>query len=127
MQGLTYAAVGAVGFGVDGGLLFVLHRIGIDPVLARAISFPSAVLATFSLNRRLTFRKARRSAGSAVLFRYSVIQVAGAITNICIYLALLHWVPAWRAMPLLPLAVAALFSWALTYLGSRYVFEGSSR
>jgi len=43
LQGLKFAAVGAVGFGIDGGLLFVLHQAGLDAMLARAFSFPIAV------------------------------------------------------------------------------------
>lgn len=121
---MRFAAVGAVGFGVDGGLLFALHRAGIDAVHARGISFPAAVLVTFCLNRTLTFKRVRHQTHAALLARYSVVQVLGALANIAIYLALVEWLPGWREVPLLPLGVAALFSWALTYLGSRRVFEG---
>jgi putative flippase GtrA len=127
VQGLKFAAVGAVGFAVDGGLLFALHRAGMDSVLARGFSFPIAVLVTFCLNRTLTFKGRQPMRGSALLVRYSIVQVAGALTNLTIYLGLVHWLASWRAMPLLPLAVAAACSWLLTYLGSRFVFEGSLR
>jgi len=127
VQSLRFAAVGAVGFCVDGGLLFVLHRAGMDVLLARAFSFPIAVLVTFCLNRTLTFKRAPPARSSALLVRYSVVQVAGALVNLAIFFGLVQWLPAWRALPLLSLAVAAAFSWLLTYLGSRFVFEGSLR
>lgn len=127
MQGLKYAAVGVVGFCVDGGSLFLLHRAGVDAVHARAFSFPAAVLVTFFLNRTLTFRMDGADRRSVLLTRYTAVQVTGALTNVLIYLGLVRWVPAWSYIPLLPLAIGAAFSWALTYTGSRLVFEGKLR
>ena len=98
-----------------------------DALLARAVSFPCAVLVTFSLNRALTFNTVRRAHGSTLLVRYSAVQLVGALTNLAIYIGLVQWLPVWGAMPLLPLAIAAVCSWALTFLGSKLVFEGSVR
>ena len=53
---LRFGAVGAVGFIVDGGLLYGLVASGLlGSLTARVVSFPTAVLTTWMLNRRFTF------------------------------------------------------------------------
>ena len=70
---------------------------------------------TFCLNRTLTFKRTQATRSSALFFRYSVVQVAGALMNLAIFFGLVQWLPARRAMPLRQLAIAAVFSWVLTY------------
>ncbi|MEM9783851.1 MAG: GtrA family protein, partial [Pseudomonadota bacterium] len=54
-QVMRFGCTGAVGFLVDGGLLFLLIENGADAYLARLISFPMAVVCTFAMNRAWTF------------------------------------------------------------------------
>ena len=52
----NFATVGAIGFVIDAGILAALtHGAGWSPWAARVPSFATAVLATWLLNRRLTF------------------------------------------------------------------------
>jgi putative flippase GtrA len=123
----SFAAVGAVGFVVDGGLLWAATTfLGWGPIVARGVSFPTAVLATWLLNRQFTFRAGRTGtkANSAEYSRYLAVQLAGAGVNLAIYALLLAVVPAWRSMPVLPLALAAGAAMIVNYLGSRlFVFN----
>ena len=54
-QVARFLIVGTVGFAIDGGLLYLLVRTDVDPYLARGLSFPPAVTATWYLNRVWTF------------------------------------------------------------------------
>lgn len=81
-----FGTVGGVGFVVDGGLLWSLLTIGLDPYLARLLSFPVAVVVTWALNRNWTFqgtrdaRKRHREFG-----RYFGVQIVGTLTNYSLY------------------------------------------
>ncbi len=120
-----FAAVGGAGFVVDTGTLTLLHyRVGVDPFSARAISTPLAMLATWRLNRWLTFGAS--AAGQVTEgARYLTIAGVAALLNYAIYSALLL---ACRSMPP-PIAVAISTSivMAVSYFGySRLVFASSS-
>lgn len=50
-----FFAVGAIGFAVDAGVVLALSQAGLNPLVARLLSFLVATLATYALNRRWTF------------------------------------------------------------------------
>ena len=53
-----YAAVGALGLGLNTGLLAVLHSaVGIDELPAELVALPLVVLTTFLVNRFWVFRE----------------------------------------------------------------------
>lgn len=124
---LSFGAVGAVGFIIDGGLLALLfHGFDADPYGARAASFSCAVTATWWLNRRVTFRD-RRSDGAARRREYALyiaVQILGALANLAVYSALLAGVPAFAAWPVAALAVGAVAGLAVNYsLSLLFVFR----
>ena len=123
----SFAAVGGVGFVVDGGLLWATTSfLGWGPILARGLSFPTAVFFTWLLNRQFTFKGRRSEAKSspAEYGRYLAVQVGGAAVNLAVYALFLALVPPWRSTPVLPLAIAAGVAMVVNYLGSRlYVFN----
>ena len=84
-QILRFGAVGAVGFLVDGGLLWLLVASEVNPYLARALSFPTAVFVTWALNRSWTFREASEASRKGQLQRYISVQVVGTLTNYVLY------------------------------------------
>lgn len=116
---LRFSMVGVVGFAVDGGVLQALVSLGgADPVLARAVSLPLAVWATWFLNRRFTFEG---SGGALASFlRYVVVSLGGAGVNLCTYTALVLSSSAMAARPLWPLAVASIVALVFNYLGSKH-------
>lgn len=84
-QMMRFGVVGGVGFIVDGGMLWFLLANGFSPYVARALSFPVAVIVTWALNRAWTFGAARKSGRIRQFNRYLAIQLIGAATNYCFY------------------------------------------
>jgi putative flippase GtrA len=116
--------VGAVGFAIDAGLLWLLvYSFGLPPIFSRVISFMATIAVTFVLNARYTFAVEVRHASKT---RYTLIQVVGAGLNFSIYSLLVTYGPL-RDMPLIALvfgsAVASTHNFLLM---RRYVFAGSA-
>lgn len=113
---LRFALVGAIGFIVDAGVLQGLILLGWEPVGARAVAIPVAVLATWSLNRSFTFPEAQQGPALASLARYAGVSATGAGLNFAVYALLvlggLH--------PLVSLALASVVALAVNYLGSKH-------
>lgn len=113
-----FCLVGAVGFGVDAGLLAGLHHgLGVDAFTARLVSILVAVTATWQLNRWFTFAvRVQRSVREWT--RYAAVNGAGAALNYLVYSALLLSLPM---APLAALAVASAVALGFNYLGSALV------
>jgi len=115
---IRFGMVGTVGFIVDGGVLQLLVWAGWGPIAARLVSFPAAVLATWLLNRTITFRDegpALRSLG-----RYIVVSLGGAAVNFLVYTTLVLASSAMAALPIIPLAIASIIALAFNFLGSKH-------
>ena len=84
-----FLLVGGIGFLIDGGLLFLQIWMGVDPYLARLISFPVAVVSTWRLNRRWTFPEADQASPSLQFNRYFGVQMIGALCNYAVYASVL--------------------------------------
>jgi putative flippase GtrA len=115
---LSFGAIGGIGFVVDAGILQGLFSFGVQPLMARCVSFPIAVTATWLLNRRYTFRDRAQSGAHARYALYVGGQIVGALINVGVFvLTIRHW-PEAAARPLIPMmagsAIALLFnySWA---------------
>ena len=120
-----FLLVGGTGFLIDGGILSYLLGLDWPVALARLVSFTVAVAWTYLLNRNLTF-KVRRASGrieQGTAFAYGAIQVAGALTNLAVFLLAVQVRPEWRMIPWLPLAIGAAFGLAVNYSLSRLLFQ----
>lgn len=114
-----FAVVGAVGFCVDAGIMQLLFSAaGWSPFLARAVSFPAALAATFALNRAWTFRALRLPLAHAY-GAYGAIQVIGAVINLSVFSLCLLLVPALRAWPVVALALGAGVSLLFNFYATR--------
>lgn len=117
---VRFGLVGVVGFAVDGGLLQLLVSwAGWGPIEARAVSFPSAVLATWALNRVVTFQDANGSLLRS-LGRYVMVSLGGASANFAVYSALVLGSATMAAVPIIPFAVASAVGLVFNYLGSKH-------
>ena len=117
---LRFLAVGAVGFAIDGGLVVALVAQDTDPLLARCFSFPSAVIATWWLNRIWTFAEAGNSPAGRQITAYFLVQLVGALTNLMVYAAILNVIA--------PTALNAFVAFALGSVAGLFVnFAGSRR
>ncbi|SLN77836.1 GtrA-like protein [Roseisalinus antarcticus] len=121
---LRFGVVGAFGFMVDGGLLWLLVSNDANPFLARGLSFPAAVFTTWWLNRIWTFANATRSSPRRQLNLYFALQVVGSLTNFAVYSVLLVFIEPTPLNALGALAGGAVVGMIVNFLGSqRYVFK----
>lgn len=120
-QMMRFGVVGTIGFCVDGGVLVSLIQLGVDPYLARLMSFPVAVLATWWLNRVWTFagRPGRPIAGQVT--GYFAVQIIGALVNYLVYAAVLSTLDATSLNALLALAIGSIAGMTLNFLGARHI------
>jgi putative flippase GtrA len=124
---LSFSAIGGIGFAVDAGILQTLFSFGIQPLMARGVSFPVAVTATWLLNKRYTFRDRPHSGPHSRYFLYVSGQIAGALVNVCAFvLAIRHW-PTLSARPVIPLMVGSALGLIFNYTwANMLVFKKTS-
>lgn len=120
---LAFGLVGAIGFAVDGGILTLLsQRFAVNIYLSRLFSFAIATITTWLLNRTFVFKaqeldaqKKRQEYG-----KYLLVQIGGALLNLGIFSALIKVLPSLQTIPVVPLAVGAVFGMLFNYSGSRF-------
>jgi putative flippase GtrA len=97
---------------------------GLQPLLARTVSFPLAVTLTWLLNRVWTFDDGRGRIARAQYLRYGLVQITGFAINYAVFAVLvLHGGP-WREQPIFALAVGAGIAMVTTFAASkRLVFS----
>jgi putative flippase GtrA len=119
---LRFALVGATGFLVDVGVLWLLLTYTpLGPLAGRAIAIALAMTATWLLNRRFTFGASRRSI-VVEGFRYGFIGLVTSLVNYGIYAGLLIMAPL--LSPYAALVAASIAAMLFSFFGySRYVFR----
>jgi putative flippase GtrA len=122
---LSFLAVGGVGFVVEAVILTSLTLyVGWSPWQARIPSFLTAVLITWSLNRRHTFPDRGLQRRSTEAFFYTAIQGGGAVINLGIFGACLALSPELAKVPVIPLAIGAIGGFAFNYaLSSTWLYS----
>lgn len=121
-QALSFAAIGAIGFLIDGGILTLLNDFfELDLFRSRLVSFSAAVTVTWLLNRRRTFADRKDSYAAREWVRYAIVNSLGAILNMAVFFWLIQQY-GWAAnRPILPLAVAAALALNFNFFASKYV------
>ncbi len=122
---LRFAFVGGLGFLVDAGLTQGLVLAGTGPLTARVFGVGLAILATWLLNRTVTFASAPAGRG---LFaeggRYLAVALTGTAVNYLTFAAAITLVPALPAF--LAVAAGSAVAMGVTYAGyARLVFGRS--
>ncbi len=120
-QMLRFGAVGGVGFVVDGGLLWLLIGFDLNPYLARALSFPVAVVVTWALNRNWTFRATRDASRQGQFGRYFGVQIVGSLTNYLIYSAVIGVFGTASLTIFVGFALGSFFGSLLNFFGARHL------
>lgn len=113
-QFCKYAIVGVLGFIVDAGILHLLLE-HLNPYYSRLISFLSAVIATWILNRHYVFNKNKSASREGCA--YLIVQSVGFLVNFIIYSILVYY----GMIPLPALAIAAGVSLISNFLGSKFI------
>ncbi|WP_159946048.1 GtrA family protein [Rhizobium sp. 18065] len=119
---IRFAIVGATGFVVDAGTLWLLLSFTpLGPLSARVIAIALAMTATWLLNRSFTFGASKRSV-VVEGFRYGVIAVITSLVNYGIYAGLLIMAPL--LSPYAALVFASIAAMLFSFFGySRFVFR----
>ena len=121
-QAGRFAAIGAIGFVIDGGILTILNSAyGINLFYARLVSFSIAVTATWYLNRHLTFASGARNEAGREWGRYSVVNGIGALLNMGIFFWLVFTFEPLAEWPIVPLAIAASIALVFNFFASRRI------
>ena len=122
---LRFCLVGGAAFFVDAGVLMALtSAAGLDPYLARVVSFLSAASFTWWLNRRYTFEVGRRPTGSEWA-AYTGLMVVGAAVNYGTYAAAITWWPLAREHLWLGVAVGSIAGLGINFLTSRRLLDSN--
>ena len=119
-QILRFGAVGGVGFVVDGGLLWSFLSLDLSPYLARALSFPAAVLVTWALNRRWTFAPNGARTRRSELRRYFSVQIVGNLTNYAIYSAIVALFGGTSGVVFAAFCIGSFVGSSLNFIGARF-------
>lgn len=99
-QFIRFAFVGALGFVVDVGILYLTLHIGFGYFTGRAISFLCAVWVTWKVNRQFTFSIQPQMSVHNEALRYLAAMSFGGLINYVAYTIVVMQV---RDIPLLPL------------------------
>ncbi|WP_106746552.1 GtrA family protein [Yoonia maritima] len=120
-QIVRFGMVGGVGFIIDGGMLWLLLACGFNPYIARAFSFPVAIVATWALNRIWTFTTADRSRKLRQFNRYLTVQLIGATANFSVYTLVVHRFSGAGATILLGLLLGSFVGMFINFWGAREI------
>jgi putative flippase GtrA len=128
LQFLRFGVVGTVGFVVDTAVLYAGLALGLGLYSGRALSYLAAATTTWALNRAWTFRDAGGAQPMARQWAlFLVVNLVGFAFNYGTYAALIAFVPAVAAAPVLGVAAGALAGMVGNFvLSRRFVFASRS-
>jgi putative flippase GtrA len=121
-QILGFILAGLVGFLIEYTFIeFCVHNFGTGAIMPRFISFPTAVIITWYINRRLSFNK-KSTANFSEFFRYFRSTAVAQATNVISYGMFILLVPSFSS--LMALFIASFISTNVSFcLYSNYVFK----
>jgi putative flippase GtrA len=124
---LRFAVAGAIGFGVDAGLLLAFTSLlGWPALAARLASFAIAVACTWAINRAWTFRSVQATAAGigAEFATYGAVQLTGGAVNYGVYALVITAAGREPAQLLFAIACGSAMGLAINYFGARaFVFR----
>jgi putative flippase GtrA len=125
-QFLRFTLIGAVGFLVDAGALYLaMAWLGAGHYSGRVVSYAVAASSTWALNRRFTFHAQRSKNWLAEWARFFTTNAAGGIANYVVYATLVASWPLVREWPILGVAAGSIAGLIINFnLGRRVVFRG---
>ena len=123
-QLLVFMVIGAVGFAVEAAVLTLTTVVfELNVYLARVPGFLLAVTFTWLANRKLTFSQRQQKNKRVQGIQYLVTQVGGALINWLVYMSILFFYPSLQTIPILPLAIGAIFGLVFNFiLSNKIVF-----
>lgn len=124
-QFFRFCAVGAVGFAVDAGLLWLLlESAAMGPYAGRIVSFLAAATVTWALHRVFTFPDARRGPRGRQWLHFVAVNGAGALLNYGVYALLIATTALFAQNPVLAVAAGSAVALAVNFTANRlWVFR----
>jgi putative flippase GtrA len=122
-QAISFLIVGVIGFAVDAALFWVLVRVAEwQPVTARIAAFLPATVATWILNRWMTFFTAHLGVLSLVTeyCRYLGVQAIGIGINFAVFYFALWGTKESCLSALIPFALGSLAAMVFNFVGAKY-------
>ncbi len=125
---LRFAIVGAFGFGVDLGVLWLaLEQLQLGVYAARLVSFAVTVTFTWAMNRYVTFGDRRAQGPGGIVREWARFVAANAIglaVNYAVYAALVGWGSGLLANPYFAAGCGSIAGLVFNYAASsRLVFR----
>jgi putative flippase GtrA len=124
-QFVRFCIVGAVGFLIDAGLLWLLlYGTALGPYGGRVISFLAAATVTWVLHRCFTFPAARRPPRGRQWLHFVAVNGAGALLNYGVYALLIATTAFFAQAPVLAVAAGSALALAVNFTANRlWVFR----
>lgn len=123
----TFALVGALGFLVDVAVLYLLIS-SLGAFAARLVSFVCAVLATWLLNRKFTFKERPADLSPlAEFFAYFGLMLGGGALNYGVYAALILIFTQVKQHPVLGVALGSVAGMAFNFMSSHWLLYKDRR
>jgi len=124
-QFLRFAVIGAFGFGVDAGVLWLAMDAGMGFHAGRVLSFLTAVSFTWALNRRHSFPSREGASRLHQWLRYVLAMLVGGAVNLSASFAAYHAFELVRTWPILAVAVGSVAGMMVNFFAARqFVFRG---
>jgi putative flippase GtrA len=126
LQFLRFAIVGAAGFVVDAGCLYlVVHELGGGLYIGRLVSYLTAASFTWALNRRYTFGSRSNDKLSREWLRFLAANAVGGLINYSVYAVLVSASEVVSMWPVIGVAAGSLAGLIANFiLSRRFVFVG---
>jgi Predicted membrane protein len=116
---VLFSLAGVAGFLVDAGVVWVLTRAGVGPIMAQAVAFTMAVTVTWLLNRRFTFAHHASPNWLREWLHYVAANSVGAVVNNGVYALLVLTVAMFSKEPVLAVATGSLAGLVFNFTASR--------
>ncbi|MBU2963180.1 GtrA family protein [Citreicella sp. C3M06] len=117
-----FLVAGGLGFVADAAVLTLGTMAGLPPALARVPSFLVAVLLTWAVNRKLTFRTSA-APGVREFLHYLAAMALGLGINYAVFVAVLAAAPLAQGWPVLALIPATAAGMIANFLSARHVLN----
>jgi putative flippase GtrA len=116
-----FGVSGAIGFVVDTGTLYLVKGI-LGLYFGRVASFLCAVLATWFVNRNITFGNRHSGLSKHREFsRYLVLMLGGGLVNYSVYAALIGRFVTAEDYPVIAVAAGSLAGMTINLVSSRFL------
>jgi putative flippase GtrA len=121
-QFLRFAFVGAIGFAIDVGVLYLsLALFAVGPYVGRLISYLVAATSTWYLHRRITFRNRPSQSMGREWLKFVTLNGVGGLLNYVTYVACLHYFAGSIYTPAIGVALGSAAGLGVNYALSRLV------